>query len=418
MTTPTITSTSGNYARGVNKTVAIAPETTYGQAPAAGTVPGTLLRRNSAVFNLTTQLIASQEINPSQQTRDARQGPRAVQGVISGNLSPASYTLFWEALLRSNFVAGVVFTALTDTTATLNEDGTITVASVASNFETGGLCLGDMIDITGLTGAPETADGGENLRVIALPTSNSFTAAGVNSLETLAAWITGQTVTITVINKKLIMPATGQIVPSFTFEEWFGDVGESHVSTGCRLTQASFNIPASGFATFSSSFTGQNQVVSNTQVYTAAAPLSETTSLTAVGGGLFYKGKRIAYVNSLSLQVAAQTQADPVIGSNIAPDVVLGRLTAQGSFSCMMTEDSMLSDYLNEVELDLSMLLTDTGTVSANFFSIYLPRIKLSSGTENDTDRTITRSFNFMALENLYVPQANDTTVVIQDSQA
>jgi hypothetical protein len=64
------------------------------------------------------------------------------------------------------------------------------------------------------------------------------------------------------------------------------------------------------------------------------------------------------------------------------------------------------------------MLLTDTGTVSANFFSIYLPRIKLSSGTENDTDRTITRSFNFMALENLYVPQANDTTVVIQDSQA
>ena len=149
MTTPTITSTNTNFARGVNKTLCIVPETTYGVAPAGGAGIGQLLRRVTAMFNTNTTLIASQEITPSQQTTDARQGPRSVQGTLSGQMSPETYTLLWEALARNNFANGVTTGSLTDTVLSMNNvTGALDLASPSTNWVTLGFRLGDIIQLS------------------------------------------------------------------------------------------------------------------------------------------------------------------------------------------------------------------------------------------------------------------------------
>lgn len=139
---------AGPFARGVAKTVVFAPETIFGeQAPG----PGQYLRRVSADMNLQVQQIDSQEILPSQQMRDSRNGPRQVQGSLSGQLSPAAYKLFMEQLLRKTFVAGVVSPSIADSAATINgSTGAFTLSSAASNFLTLGFKKSNNVRLAGL----------------------------------------------------------------------------------------------------------------------------------------------------------------------------------------------------------------------------------------------------------------------------
>jgi hypothetical protein len=417
MTTPVITSTASNYARGVNKTICIVPETSYGIAPAGGAGVGQLLRRVTGMFNLNTNLIASQEITPSQQTEDARQGPRSVVGTFSGQLSPATYTLFWEALARNNFAAGVTTGSLSDAVLTLNNlTGALELMSPSTNWLTLGFRLGDIVRMT-ITGTG-VGDSLVNLRVVYFTGNNTIAFVAVQGVTPFASTTTD---TVAVAGKKLIVPPSGAIVPSFTFEEYYGDIEQSDLSSGCRLTQCSFNFPASGFATFQASFTGRNQVTAQgagVQVYTGAAAVSTTTAMTAVSGNVIYKGQEVAYISSANLQIASAAQADPMVGSQFAPDVFLGELTSQGSFSCLMAPDSMTSDFLNEAEVDLSFCLTTSPSDAADFFQIYLPRVKLASNTKTDSDRAISRSFNFRGLRNRTNTQADLSTFIIQDSLA
>ena len=56
---------------------------------------------------------------------------------------------------------------------------------------------------------------------------------------------------------------------------------------------------------------------------------------------------------------------------------------------------------------------------TADFVSVFLPRVKLTSSTKSDSPSAITRSFNFTALEYIGANSVTDaTTVVVSDSLA
>ncbi len=397
------------FARGVAKTVAINPETVFGTLGAGA---GQLLRRTSSDLNLSVAQIQSQEILQSQQVRDQRNGPRGVQGTLAGQLSPVSYSMCFEGLMRSTFASVAPIANLTDTSATLDGSGNVVVTSASGNFSTR-FKNGDVIRPSGLTGGA-AVDNLDDSRVIAV-SPNSMT---LSVPPASAGWVSGQTDTFSLPGKKLIIPATGQANKSFSIEHWYSDVGESELFLGCKVTQISINIPASGFVTIQASITGRDMQKTNTQVFPAAAPLTTSTGLTATTGKLSYNGVAIAYISAMSVQIVASVGNDPVVGSNVVPEIFLGTLMVRGSFSALMTADGFTNDFLQENEVSLSMLMTASPADNAEFMSIHMPRVKLISSTKNDSDKAIMRSFNFVALENTGSAVGHDlTSIMIQDSQ-
>jgi hypothetical protein len=276
-----------------------------------------------------------------------------------------------------------------------------------------------MVRISGLIGGP-AVDNAENLRIVALSDSQMTVAPPPGSS---AIWTSGQTDTISVVGKKLIIPnaVSNQNFQSFSVEQWYGDIGVSELFTGVCFTQASLNIPASGFCTFQASMIGQQETRGTSQVYNAPLAATTTTSLTAAGGRVSYNGIDQAIITGMNLQIAVDTQADPVVGSQIVPTIFQGMISVRGSFTCLMANDTISADYLAENEVTLALLLTTSPAAGADFMSIFLPRVKLSQDTRTDSPRAITRNYSFMALEQISGGQAlvyDDTTVTIQDSLA
>lgn len=408
-----------DFARGVAKTISIAKETTLGVASVAS---GQYLRRISSDLNLNITPIESQEILPSQQVRDYRNGPRQVGGTLQGQLSPGSYQDIFQGVLRKDFAAGATEAGVADTVLTNTTPGVsnMTLVSTGTNWITEGFKAGDVVRITGATGGPAVVNG-DNLRILSITASPHTITLAPNA--TAVGWASGQTITLTVAGKKLWIPTTGQVYNSYTIEHWFSDVLISDVFLGNRITQLALNIPASGFVTMNAGVTGLNQITSGSQAYASAAAASSSVSLTAVDGKLNYAGSDLAYITGCNIQIAPAVQTTPVIGSNILPEVFLGTLAVRGSLTCLFKgSDTFTADFLAENEVALNLFLTSSPADNADFVSIYLPRVKLSSSQKGDSDRAIMRSFNFMALEKVTGAgsgtQFDATTIVIQDSNA
>lgn len=401
------------YSRGVAKTVAIAPESSFGIASAQA---GQFLRRTRSDLSPSVQQVESQEILPSQQVRDSRQGARQIQGTIAGQLSPATYSLLLQGLLRNTYAAASPVGPLSDTSATIDGNGNLVIVSPSASWSTK-FKIGDMVRITGLTGSVGSADNLNNARVVAIsPGANSIS---LSCVSTPVAWTGGtqSAVTVAMPGKRLIVPATGQIDQSFTLEHAFTDIGYYELFTGCKVTQVSLQVPASGFIQFSASVIGQQIATPGVQTYATAAAPTTTTALTANTGKVMYNGVPILYMTGAAIQIISSTGADNVVGSNLIPQISLGTLSVRGSFTALTTVDTLTSDFLNEVETSISLLMTTSPAANADYVAIHLPRVKLTAQSKNDSDKAITRSFNFTALENTgSVVYGDLSTILVEDS--
>ena len=406
---------STTYAVGVKKIVSIAQETSVRRAIHRRRAA---LRRVTADFNLNVARDQSQEILPSQQVRDARQGPRQVQGQLTGQLSPQTFKLLFQGLFRNTFSAGVSTSTLTDTVATIDgATGNLIINGASETFLTTGFKNGDVCRFSGLTGGG-AAD-------------NARTSA--DQRREYAAHLPAPPVTIP---RDLVRrgkrhdlrrrqeahdPPTGQLDQSYTVEQWVPDIGLSEVFTGCKITQVTFDDPG----------------VRLRDLYGAVHRPADGHRQLA---GLRERGRAVVHDiadrqwrpyrlcgHSAGRRLGVHAAGDLgrvgrcVVGTNLIPGVFIGTVRAQGSMTALMENDRLTTDFLNENEVEISVMATTTPLPNADFVSLYLPRAKLMSMTRQDSDRQINRSFNVVALE-----QDNggagtvwdDTTIVMQDSLA
>lgn len=392
------------FGTGVNKILSINPETTYG---VKGTTTAQALRRVSSDLNLNVSSLESNEINPSQQVRVARHGPRQVAGTISGEFSPGTYGTLLANLTRGAWVAGTTVSGIADSVFTVDPSGLFaTLSSASSTWITAGFAVGDLVRLSGLTGGP-VGDNALNARITTL-TQTSMILTQIRG--TLVGYSTGQTLAIACPAKKLIM---GLGVSSFSLEHWFADVGRSELFLGGKCSQISLNIPASGFVQMQASIIAQNRVDATTQAF--ASPTAATTSngVTSNGGSIFYNGASLNYISQMSVQITADLQANPMIGSDVIANVFGGIMRVRGSFTALMTSDTMDSDFITENEFGIGMVMTTGPLGTADFVNLYIPRVKLMSSAKSDSDKAIMRSFNFVGLEAL---TGLDTSIVLQDS--
>lgn len=399
-----------NIAQGLSKSVYYKKEdVAWGEVPSVLTGAKTI-RRVTANFNLNKETYQSDEIRTDYQMADYRHGVRSVEGSINGELSPSSYTDFIGSALASDFVAGVSDTAV---------PMAVTAAAPqfirsAGSWLTAGFKVGDVVRTDGLTA---TADDNKNLLVIAL-TSTDMTVIALDG-STLTAEVAA-TADVAVTGKKSFVPTTGHTSDSYTFEEWYGDILQSEVFTGNKVNSIGISLPATGMATIDVAFMGKDREVTGTsQYFTSPTAQGNSGVFAAVNGALVVNGAVIALVTSLSVNVSRNLSMEPVVGSDVYPDIFDGRALVDGEFSYFFIDEVVRDYFDNETEISLIAALTTSGEADAEVMTVVLPRIKVNGSSRNDGEVGIVGTAPFQALLNTaggVGTSSEKTTIVIQDT--
>ena len=377
----------------VGVVLAYAAESTFGTAASAG---GTsqYLRRVSSSLATTKDSFSSNEVRPDYQVADLRHGMRSARGTIEGELSIQTYDDFLQAVLGGTWTTGVSCSpsdfATGVTVATSGTTSTLTFAG-AGNLLTKGFKIGDIVRATGLTA---TANNGKNYRIVAL-TSTVMTVNAVLTAQAQQAsgW------TVAVAGKKLLV---GTNKRSFTIEQNYSDVDVTELFTGCRINSASFRVVPNGMTTVSFEVLGQNgQVLASASApyFTSPTAAPATSIVSGLDGGLRFGGAEQAVVTGIDLNFTNSMSMQPVIGTNLAPDVFQGRKVCTGTISAYLENESLLNLFLNETEADLTAtLLTSTGTPQ-DFITLNMQRIKLSGISHSiGAEGGVIAQFPFQAL--------------------
>lgn len=405
---------SGSFKKGVNKVIAIAKEASFGTLAVA---QAQQLRRVNFVMNLNKDVYQSQEILPSQQIRDGRHGVRRVTANLNGQWSPGSFVPFFENMLRKPFAAGVTATNLSVT-----PDGTAgTFTRATGSWITDGFKVGDVVRFSGFTAGAA----GNNDRNFRIKDLSALVLTAYNTAPENVTTATQQTsIGCAVVGKKSMVPVTGHEFMSHTIEEWMPDgaTASSHRGLGMTMQAARINLPATGFATVDFQMVGQDMAFTTTQAYPSATPANSANGLTAVNGRIRFNGADVAYITGAQITIAAPVDAPPVVGSDIIPAVFAGTITAQGQVNALLKDDSLLTLFNAETEVDLHLWLTTGSTANADFCTIVMNRVKLMSNQRNDGDRSIMQMLSFQAFEHVTGAgtgtKFDASTIIMQDSLA
>lgn len=395
---------------GVNKQVRYKKEVAGQWGILPGSTGGNVLRRVTANFNLDKETYQSGEIRTDYQIQDMRHGVRSVSGSLNAELSPGSYADFFAAAVAKNFAA-VTLGAAVSTTVTVAGSVYKLIRSTGS-WITDGVKVGTVVRATGLTA---TADNNKNLLVAAV-TANDLTVVPLNGVA-LTAQPTGTSVTLTAPGKKTLAPLTGHTDDSFTIEEWYSDIAQSEVFTGCKVNTTALSIPSTGLVTADFGFMGKDLAQVGTSAYFTTPTAQGSTGIFAsVNGVLMINGTPVAVVTDASININRNMQNATVVGSNSVAEMFEGRIAVDGSFSAYFENGTFRDLFKDEVEASLVIALTTSNAANADFVSITLPRIKVNSNTRSDSETGIIAQHSFMALLNASATDRDLTTIAIQDS--
>ena len=407
-------------AAGLFKQLAYKVETTFGVAP--GQSGGQLLRRVQSTIDLSKESYAANEKRTDFQIADFRHGVRSIAGQITGELSPKTYAELFGVLLKRDFAAVAPITGLS---VTIAGAGPYTLTRAAGDFLTGGVKVGDVIRLT--AGAFNAANLNKNLLVTNL-TATIATVIVLNG-STLTAEGPIASATVTVIGKKTFIPTTGHTDKSIAFEHWYSDIVQSELFLGNKIGKASLSLPPSGLATVSFDVMGQDlasvakrgNVAENAQYFTTPSPITSTGTLAAVNGVLRAAGTTVGTVTGLTIEVNTNYTGDPVVGSNVKPQMFPGKVSVTGQFTAYFDSVTLRDAFVNETEIDLIGVFTSDNTAAADFITTVVPRLKVGSANKDDGDGGLVQTFSFQALLNTAGGtgvSTERTTFAIQDSQA
>lgn len=407
---------SGSFPRGVAKQVIIGQEATFGTI--AGTGTGKQLRRVNAPLMLNKDAVASQEILPSMQLRSARHNVRRGVVPLQGELSPGAYPDIFAGMLRRPWAAGASTGAQVNITAVAGTPGTFTRA--AGSFITDGFKVGDIVRSTGWT-TTGAANNNRNYRLIAPLTATVMTVAGIGD-EVVAAKTAGDSVTFAVVGKKTFTPVTSQTFASYTLEQLYPDGGSiiSERFTGTRWQSVRMGVGAGGLVQLDAQGVAQQVAYSNAAYFISPTAPGALNTLTGVSGIVRLNGADVALVTNLSLQIQCPVDANPVVGSQIVPEIFQGAISVSGAVSLLLKDRTYIDLFDSEAECDMSFLLETDSTLNADFISVVMNRIKFMSNQRSDSDRSIVQSMNFTALEHVTGAGTGTafeaTTITVQDS--
>jgi hypothetical protein len=408
---------------GVQTDVIYMEESAFGTAP--GPSGGTYLRRVSIDLDKSADSYESDEIIKTYQVSDFRLGMRKVGGTLKGRLSPGSYSKFIGHSLRRDFAAGGAIVNGTGIAAVSGAGFT----DAGNGFLTAGFKVGDVVatgtgtgTAGGFTGG-NAANNGRYYLVTALGTGSMGVVNMNGSAATILTDAAGETVGISAIGKKTYVPSTGHTNKSSTIEKLFGTATPiSELYTGCKVSTIDVSLPATGLAGIDFGFMGQNRQALGTAGYFTTPTAASTTGLTAaVNGVVLFAGSVIAVITGMTFKIDGGMSTGAVVGSNITPDVFVGRVKVSGQLTAYLQDSSLIAAFDNETEVAIVGGFTVDNTASPKFVSFVMPRCKLGGATKSDGEGPIIITAPFTALYNSAggaATNSEQSTIVVQDSDA
>lgn len=398
-------------AQGTNKSIAVKKETTWGTM--AGASGAKYLRRKTAEFNLTKDTYESAEIRTDKQIAVKEHGIRKVSGTIAAELSPGSYSDFLGSIVGQAFSAGASTSSANLTIASSGVFWTVTRA--AGSWITDGFNPGNIARITAGTGL-NVANLNNNMLLITV-TDLVLTVKVMSSTSFVAG--TGTSCAISVQGKETWIPTTGHTDESYTIEQWYSDIAQSEVFSGCKLSSVKVSVPTTGMVSADFTFAGKDLAShGTTQYFTSPTAASTSSVFTSVQGALIVNGVAGACVTSADFTINRATQDSTCIGGNSLSNIFTGKITASGSLNAYFADSSLrdIFDTASTVTLILAVATSDAKNADAMVFCF--PKVKFDSSSVPDAELGLTQQVAFTALlnDNTTSNGMLNTTVFMQDT--
>ncbi len=376
-----------------------------------GATGGQILRRVSSSLTLSKDTYQSAEINSHRQLADFRHGVRRVTGGISGELSPLTYEMLFEAAFRGTW--DITATSTTEAVLTsLAADHTLsTLTAGGGDPVVAGFRVGDVIR---LTGASVTGNNGVNFTVTSFSGASNRTIHVYPAPATMAA---DTAFTMAAVGGNLIVPASGHVSRKFAFEIWNQDIDVAQLFTECRVGGFNVQLPPTGIGTVEFTVMGRDGIAFEAGAAPFfTAPTAETTTglVASVNGLLQVNGVTRAVVTGANIQMELNPEGTPVIGSDLVPEIFLGRALVTGQMTALFEDMELINAFIDEDEISLLIYLTTSSGGSSDALTFFLPRIKLggaSVDTSGEAGQVITVPFT--ALKGI---TGDATTIRITDT--
>jgi hypothetical protein len=379
---------------------------------------GAVLRRTSGILNLVKQEVDSAEKRTDFQEVNVTHGTRSVDFTLNTEGFLGDYTAFLSAIMRRDFAAVPAVAASAGDGFTAYGGVLTRAAGASESFITDGLRAGMIVRLSGMA---VTENNDRNFRITAI-TATTLTLTAVDGGLPLADDATNnEAATLTVPGQVSFIPSTAHTAKTFTIEKHDLAADVSEVARGCKI--GSFELNAQPDQPVQISFSGLG--IDRATLTCAEAPV--LTDPTAAGAGkavsaavghCIVNGDAAFEITSLRLSVDLGVQNQPVIFSDVSPDIFYGRTaTVQGTITALRDNAALQQIFENETEVALAFILEAPGVAPKGFISVYLPRVKLMSAEMDDPDGPVIQSLAFRALKPASDVAGTESTVItIQDS--
>lgn len=401
-------------AQGVSKETRFKRQSAKGAL--AGASAGQVLRRETSTFDLQKEAYTTEsEITKKAQITSVRHGAKLVNGSVTGIFSPGTYSDIVSAILRRDFAS---VTSITGLSITIAGSGPYTITRASGDFLTGGIKIGMVVRLT--AGSFNSNNLNKNFLVTNV-TATVLTVIVLNG-STMTAEGPIASATVAVPGKVTYVPETGHTNIYYTIEEWYSDAAVSERNMDVRFNTAALSLPGSGNAKISLTALGLDQT-DDTSVY-FTSPTAETTTgaLVAASGALLVNGTSQAVITDLSINIDGRgNAADAVVGSNIRPDVFRGKVSVSGTFTAYFEGGTIPDLFRDETQTSILSALAAGSEANADFVTLTMSAVKLSSSTPDDGETGLKRTYSFTAFFNSAGGAAlanHATTIQVQDSAA
>jgi hypothetical protein len=371
---------------------------------------GQELRRVTSTLNLQRSSFAAQEVAAHLQTSYLALGGKRVTGNITGELSPKTYQDFMAAVARGSWSSAVAKSNTEFTSVTISS-GVATVG--ASTWAAQGYRVGDVIRFTNLS---VSANNSKNFLITAL----SSTAATLSPSPTDNTSDTA--FNVTTVGRKVFMPETSQTNNLFAIEHYWADVDLARVFSECAIGSMSLSMPSEGLVgvDFGVLGRGMTQYATGSSPFFSSPTAALTTSpLSTVGGRITVGGTVQGIVTGATVNIDNQLSGTPVAFQNFLPAVFSGKQIVTGELQMYFEDDTHLTSFINETEVEVALLLTDDSSSDADFVSIFMPRVKfMAANFGSSIEGGVPITLPFTALKKATTTGYDATTISFQDSQS
>lgn len=381
---------------------------------APGASGGQVLRHVSHNLSLAKDNYRPNEKRQDRQQVMGKHGSRTVPGTINGFLSPGTHADLFAAVLRSDWDPTAVSLDETDLTSVAFDATTGRATFGGGDPVALGLGVGKIMAFANL------ATAGNNRQFVIL----GFSGSNNRVVDIYPAPITESADTafsVDLVGQAIMAPASDFTERKFAFEAYNPDIDLARLYTECRIGGFDLTIGVNANVGLNFSLLGRNrQVLEAADAPFFSAPAAETVTdiPTSMQGLLRLNGVTLGVATGLNIKADLSAEAAKAINAQgLVAGIMLGDLNVSGDFTVFLSDGVMLSAYDNETEMELICFLPSSNAPGADANVIYLPRIKINSNSESETNKAKAIQCQFEAARYKgSAPGVPSTTIQIVDT--